>query len=894
MNTLNVLKQNFSVKYFYGSLKGEIDELIPGKSWVKTFKFKEEQIPCTFKFEIISHCLFGSVNYDLAIYQDFEKLKEEYGTLTHKDSQILVKVNHGIYRVFIQNKSKLIGQNLQFSIESTSFTVQDKVLQVGDKAFVSQPIVVLTKQEPMKLGITLKPIVKPNERIHVDYGVVISREFESKKIIKESEKRINFRASFTQAIQDKNLNQITALFKDPLLKDKQFQESMTPFITKAMELYHEANETVRNIKESIKCNSVEVIQKSLEVLKDFNPSYFEHLEAVEKEANNAIEKIIERKKCYQELEVILKREPHFTAFEEIQKIKKVYKEKFKESFEPITENEKYIFEKLEKYQKEVEELFIKEKERKKKDLELIMNLETLIMLDNIQNIENFLNENKNSLPPIEYQKGLEQLKEIKDRKELERIEEMKKDKFLYQKYLDEKMKKYQLEKEAEEKERKKIEDEKRKEQLKILELQRKEIEYKKEEERKEKERREAEERKEREKREAEEKRLKLEREKKEREEREKKELEEREKREKEEREKKEEYEKLEKQKKEEEKLKLELNIEKKEVVHTIKKALSSSDVSDSPSIRKVTSPDESPKSTSEKRKSGSFILDSTKKLDLQKTHSYNSLLPEKDSPDQKTIPSSVVPVSSPLLSPRSSTKLPTILENLHKSTITIIRLVSLQNDPNYVVRKIFPFVEDIDTIVESLMEILESNRSVSFFFKIPTSPIEIAKKINSKAVSDFYSHLAYKSFKNETQKFTTEIKFFVQFLLHYGYVTNVYQTLIIDQKYASTVYTNNSIIRNEQFKDEMIITFDLLGQIKMKFDVFLDPNDVIKVDYNTQPIVKEVPLSEPLSISVKKSKKKKVHQTLITNIKIYSNEIVEYFISQGKNRNMVRFFFIHL
>jgi hypothetical protein len=163
--------------------------------------------------------------------------------------------------------------------------------------------------------------------------------------------------------------------------------------------------------------------------------------------------------------------------------------------------------------------------------------------------------------------------------------------------------------------------------------------------------------------------------------------------------------------------------------------------------------------------------------------------------------------------------IPNICKDFHQSVLHILRYMELEKDPvNVVVQNIDPYSEFVEVICKSLSTLLLDSRK-SGIFQMKTSIFEIARKYDSKIMVDFKSTKAMNSGKRSLME---EYELFIRFLLHSGRACHIYRSLIQDTKYARSVYEDASFIRNEEYRDQLLLTFDLMEHVRFSFMLFVD------------------------------------------------------------------------
>ena len=61
--------------------------------------------------------------------------------------------------------------------------------------------------------------------------------------------------------------------------------------------------------------------------------------------------------------------------------------------------------------------------------------------------------------------------------------------------------------------------------------------------------------------------------------------------------------------------------------------------------------------------------------------------------------------------------------------------------------------------------------------------------------------------------------------MHSGRACNIFRSIIQDFKYSKSVYEESSFIRNDEYRDQLLLTFDLMEHIRFSFLLFGTPKD---------------------------------------------------------------------
>lgn len=217
-----------------------------------------------------------------------------------------------------------------------------------------------------------------------------------------------------------------------------------------------------------------------------------------------------------------------------------------------------------------------------------------------------------------------------------------------------------------------------------------------------------------------------------------------------------------------------------------------------------------------------------------------------------------------------SSTLPAPISSLHRSLINLIRITELQQPQgatgeNCVIKNIEPFSDDLDVVVNALVNLITNHRAESLLFRVSRTPLEIFRKLDKTLIGQFCQQKSFLQIPNDSNRYRTEAKLLVQYLMHVGQMTKMIRQLIDDEKYLGTVYSSESFLRNLEHRDELFLTIDLISQSKYKFLAFMEKDEIKEAIFDQQGANNLVPLElskhESLLTSSNDNNNKKKHQS---------------------------------
>eukprot|EP01080_Neovahlkampfia_damariscottae_P009275 gene9275-1362_t len=656
----------------------------------------------------------------------------------------------------------------KFYIKNTSLKEgQEFKFSLKSLAFGTDDIILSYKQEPFlspqfivfsdydNMDFEIK--IQEMDDPLAQYNIKILKELNSISYINSIEEKRKFQIDFKQLIAEKNVDGIQEIIYQENFKEE--RENLIPVtvLNDAHELIEKTNFARTKIERSlVKQNMIE-INKSLLLVRDLEPKYCELLDNSIKKAEICLVSLQKKEKYLDDMREIVESPFDLDNFEKLKNLRKEAYEQIGMYMFPKNFQERNIL-------KYTEELLIKFEKKKEENKILLCTLESLIELDDLKTLESFLKSNKNDLPKNKFDEAMSiiNLNEEMNRKiEYEKYMKEKSEMLIEKQLQEEKEQAEKSEKEKLEKEKKVKEIERMNEIKKMKELNESKIFVEEKVEEKHQDMN-------------------------------------------------------------------EYHLKKKTVLDDLHQ-----DLMDLESVVKDEFDLQTPLSTSpggkfdlfvnptgeSKRKSSRTIhpkKELEEKEEIEEEDIYENK--QREAP-KKDVVDSANEVHQYKIKVKEVEVIPNICKDFHQAVLQILRYMELEKDPdNVVIQNIDPYSEFIDTIFECLKTLLVDSRKVGIF-KTKTSVFDIAKKYDSKVVSEFRLEKIFQSGK-EQRSLNEGNELFIRYLMHSGRACNIFRSIIQDFKYSKSVYEESSFIRNEEYRDQLLLTFDLMEHIRFSFLLF--------------------------------------------------------------------------
>ena len=515
------------------------------------------------------------------------------------------------------------------------------------------------------------------------YNFKILREINSISYIESIEDKRKFQNEFKKFIKEKNIDAIHDIIYHENFKNE--KENLIPvtILNEAFEIIEKSNYARSKIERSLVKQNLTEINQALLLTRDLEPKYCELLDNTIKKAEICIESLQKKEKFLDDMKEIIESPFDIENYEKLKNLRKEAYEQVGMYMFPKNFQERNVL-------KYTEDLLIKFEKKKEENKLLLSTLESLIELDDLKTLNSFLKSNKSDLPKNKFE---EAMSIIKLNEEMERKKEYE----IYMNQQSENLLRLQLKEEKEKEEKLKKEKLEREQKMKSLEkmkeIQNKKTNYPPKE--------------------------------------------------------KPNQVKIEPQNDEK---KHEYDLKKKTVLDDLHK-----DLLELESIVKDEFELQTPLSTSP---GGKFDLFVNPTGESKRSTKITELEPEKEkeenedsiyndtkvSNDKKQVfVDSSNEIHQYKIKLKETEIIPNICKDFHQAVLNILRYMELEKDPeNFIIQNIDPYSEFIETIFQCLKTLILDHRKFGIF-QLKSSIFDIAKKDDSKVVTDFRSEKVFQS-----------------------------------------------------------------------------------------------------------------------------------------------------